>query len=611
MSLRELRTRAERALHITRSDVDSLSRKDVKTLVHELQVHQIELEMQTEALQVTQLELMDSLAQYQGLFESAPIGYVTLDEQGLVTRVNEAASALLGLPCTSLMGRTLEQLLNADARAEYQRILGNAEVCARAQLEVAVATPANGTLYLQLDISRNPGPAGGCLVALMDVSQRKRNLEAAARAARELEIRVADRTAELTAKNQQLEAEIAGRAKSEALQRSLEAKLRDSERFESLGLLAGGIAHDFNNLLVGVMGNAELISLTPKLPEVCREPLALIVRACRQSLLLTRQLLVSAGKGGQLTMVPVNLPKVAAENLELLRERVPPEIQLQVKVGRDVPAIRGDRAQINQLMINVLTNALEAVSGSGVVAVETREQRLDAEALAEFAHALGAQPGRFVVLTVRDSGPGMDEQRLARIFDPFFSTKFPGRGLGLATVRGIVKAHQGALRVRSAPGTGTCFEIALPVLESLADSAPAASKAAQEWRGSGPILLVDDDNAVRNVFSKLLSVLGFTVTEAVSGNQALELFRADPERFQLLVLDWIMPGMTGKQTLEAVRALAPELPVILISGYNPEDLGTYDAQVICLQKPMTLADLREAAYRLLVGNAAERRLRAH
>ena len=611
MAPQQLRARAENALHITRRDIDGLTRQDVKTLVYELQVHQIELEMQAEALQATQLELMESLSQYQELFESAPIGYVSLDEQGLATRANEAAGALLGLPGARLCGRPLDALLTAEARAEYQRILSSVQVGSRAHLEVTVATPTHGTLYLQLDITRNPTTARGWLVALSDVSERKRNLDAAASLARELEERVSDRTSQLLAKNLQLEAEIARRAKSEAHRRKLESKLRDSERFESLGLLAGGVAHDFNNLLVGVMGNAELVNLTPQLPESCREPLALIVRACTQALALTRQLLVSAGKTGQFTMVAVNLPKVVAENLELLRRRVPAGVQLQVKLGHEIPAIKGDRAQINQLLMNLLTNAFEAMSDGGAVVVDSREEPLDASALAEFPHAEGAQPGRFVILTVRDSGPGMDEDMQARIFDPFFSTKFTGRGLGLATVRGIVKGHGGALRVRSEPGVGTSFEIALPVLDSTASCPPPSSQASREWRGSGPVLLIDDDNAVRQVFRKLLGVLGFTVTEAASGNQGLELLQADPQHYQLVVLDWIMPGMTGKQTLEAVRVLAPELPVILISGYNPEDLGTHDEHVTCLQKPMTLAELREAAYRLLGADSAERRRLTH
>lgn len=602
--MHELRVRAEHALSVTRDDVQALSRHDVKSLVYELQVHQVELEMQAESLRAAELELSQSLAQYQELFACAPVGYVTLNAQGRVTRANEAAKAWLAESGSRLLGRALDELLSPHARAAYRQLLHSMPVGAHAQLEVEAADRAGGPLYLQLDVTCSQAPERGWLVALSDVTQRKRNVD-------ELEQRVSERTAELTAKNLQLEAEFERRTKSEAMRRSLETRLRESERFESLGLLAGGIAHDFNNLLVGVMGNAELVDMTPELPETCREPLSLIVRACRQSLELTRQLLVCAGKGGQLNLAAVNLPKLVAENMELLRARVPPGVQLQVKVGRDIPPIRADRAQVSQLLMNVLTNALEALSGAGVVVVETWEEVLSAKALADFDCAHTAHSGRFVMLSLRDSGTGMDEQTRARIFDPFFSTKFPGRGLGLATVRGIVKSHRGAMRVISSPGNGTCFEIALPAVESRKDAAPSRSDAASQWHGSGPILLVDDEDSVRRVFGKLLGALGFDVTEAMSGNQALELFSSAERAFELVVLDWIMPGMTGKQTLEALRKLAPELPVILISGYNPEDIGTYDRHVICLQKPMTFGELRAAAYRLLVEQAAERARLAH
>jgi PAS domain S-box-containing protein len=598
MSIDDLRARAEQTLRMTRREVSGLASEDFKALINEVQVHQVELEMQNETLRGAQHELAESQALYQDLFNHAPIGYVTLDERGLITRANVQVGSLLGVASSSLIGKPFAARLAHEHRAEYQRVLDelkpNDQVCT----EVRAVNLDGSSRDLQLQASLSSGAAHGWLISLTDVSERKRSHDALESFTRELELGVRERTAELAMRNRELEAEMAARARSEALQRELESRLHDAERFESLGLLAGGIAHDFNNLLVGVMGNVELLRLTPQLPEACQEPLSLIMRASQLASGLTRQLLVFAGKG-HLSMTPVNLPKAVAENIELLRTRVPTSVQLQAQGAAVLPDVRGDRSQINQLVVSLVNNAIEAGSGSGDVVVETREQELDAESLEAFQQHNGAQPGRYVILSVHDSGCGMDERTQTRIFDPFYSTKFPGRGLGLATVRGIVHGHRGAIRVRSALGRGTSIDIALPAIEARTDSQRPVKNDTEEWRGTGSILLVDDDHAVRKVVAKLLSVLGFDVTEACSGQDGLDLYRRAQPGFQLVVLDWIMPGLSGKQTLEALRMIAPQLPVILISGYNQDEIGPLDDHIISLQKPMTLTQLSEAAEQLL------------
>jgi signal transduction histidine kinase/CheY-like chemotaxis protein len=457
-----------------------------------------------------------------------------------------------------------------------------------------VSESAGRAVHAQLDI-RVPRPATDCLVALTDVSERKRSHVALERVNQELEARVAARTVDLETRNRQLEAEIRARVASEAQQRALESRMRESDRFQSLGLLAAGIAHDFNNLLVGVLGNAELLLLTPGLADRWRVPLSLIKRAGQQASDLTRQLLVFAGMG-QLTTASVNLPRIVTESLEFLRTRLPQGIQLQAQITADLPAIEADRSQISQIVINLVTNAIEAVDERGVIVVQTRAEQLSADTLAEFQYNADIEPGEFAMLRVQDCGPGIDASTVKRIFDPFFSTKFAGRGLGLATVLGIVQAHRGALRVRSKPGEGTSFDIAFPLAAARVSSERPDVHQDQTNLvvGSGPVLLIDDDDSVRAVVGQLLALLGFEVTAANSGQAGLDLFCRGEPSFKFVVLDWMMPGLSGEQVLGSLRELKPALPVILISGYNAGELAANDGNVVRVQKPMTLARLRDA-----------------
>jgi signal transduction histidine kinase/CheY-like chemotaxis protein len=436
---------------------------------------------------------------------------------------------------------------------------------------------------------------------LTDISERKRSQETLESSNRELEARVASRTLELESRNRQLEKEIASRIASDEQRRALETRLRESERFESLGLLAAGIAHDFNNLLVSVLGNADLLLLTPELSESSRESLKLIKQAGHNASALTHHLLMFAGEGA-VRLAAVDLPSAAVSALALLQPNLPSRIRLETQLARACPAIHADASQINQIVMNLVTNAAEAIDGQGQISVSTHAAELDAAALAEFQHHRCAQPGQFVILQVQDSGSGMDAATVSRIFDPFFSTKFTGRGLGLASVLGIAQGHCGALRVRTREGAGTSFEIAFPVSSHEPVRLAKPSVPVLDWSGSGPLLLIDDDDAVRRVLTLLLRALGFDVTAVASGKAGLELFMRKDPAFPVVVLDWLMPGLSGEQVLRALRELEPTLPVLLVSGYSAQDFESNDAYVARLQKPMTLGQLR-AALRRLTGSA--------
>jgi PAS domain S-box-containing protein len=598
MTLKTLRARAEDAMRMTRQDLTATEGPDVQRIMHDLQVHQVELEMQNESLRIAQDDVDRSHEEYQELFECAPVGYVLVNAAGQVIRANTAVCTLLKVPRANLVGQHFAIFVAPEDRLVLEQHLRSAHHQAHATCEVRLRSRGNDNCHARLDLSAIPSSSTDCLVVLTDISERRSNIEALERLNRDLEAKVSARTAELAARNNHLEEEIVRRSNSETQRRVLEAHLRETKRFESLGLLAAGLAHDFNNLLVGVLGNAELLLLTPGLAESFREPISMMRRAGRQASDLTRQLLVFAGRG-QLLMAPVNLPRVVAENLELLRTRLPAGVQVQVDIATPLPQIEADRGQVNQVVMNLVTNAIEALDGESVIMVRTRLESLDAEALSTFQHYATAAPGDFVVLRVQDSGNGIDAAVLARIFDPFFSTKFAGRGLGLASVLGIMQSHRGALRVRTTVGEGTGFEVAFPVAELRRESEQPRPLVESDWRGSGPVLLIDDDQEVSKVVAQMLRCLGFDVTAVNGGEVGLELIRRRDPPFKCVVLDWIMPGFSGERVLQILREFEPQMPVILISGYGTEDLATYDDHVICLQKPMTLAQLRDAAIEVL------------
>jgi CheY-like chemotaxis protein len=320
---------------------------------------------------------------------------------------------------------------------------------------------------------------------------------------------------------------------------------------------------------------------------------------------LTRQLLMFAGQGGT-KRTAVDVTEVIAGCVELLRPRFGSEIRVTTHFANERAPIGADRSQLQRVLINLLTNAFEAMEGRGAIDVGTRVEMLDAAALAQFHHAESAVAGEFIVLHVADTGRGIDADAVKRIFEPFFSTKFTGRGLGLATVLGIVQSHAGAIRVSSRLGHGTCFEIALPKLAQgevpAADAQRGRTRAAQAARpkllASGSVLLIDDDNQVRRVVEQLLIAIGLDVKAAPGGAAGLQVYDEQPGGIAVVVLDWLMPEMPGDEVLRELRRRDRTLPVILMSGYGSDRLDHDDEHVVCLQKPMTLDELEAAVRRV-------------
>jgi PAS domain S-box-containing protein len=381
----------------------------------------------------------------------------------------------------------------------------------------------------------------------------------------------------------------------------LDETVRQSAKLESLGVLAGGIAHDFNNLLTGILGNASMALETVGDTHPATEHLRDAIEASERAAKLTTQMLAYAGKG-RFLIERVDVSALVREISALIRSSIPKHVKLRLDLQQALPSVEADVAQLQQLIMNLVINAAEAIpeQRQGSVLVITRSQEADAEYLA----ALGggdAAAGNYVAINVHDNGVGMDEATLGKIFDPFFTTKFTGRGLGLAAAVGIVRGHKGVLKVFSSPGQGTTFKVLLPVSAAVGTK-PAAAIAVSESSGHGTVLVVDDEPVVRKMAAHGLERFGYTVITAEDGREGLERFRELHSRLTLVILDMTMPVMSGEEALQEMRLIDARIPVVLSSGYSEvEAIGRFAGKGIAgfLQKPYTLTSLGEKVRKIL------------
>ena len=372
-------------------------------------------------------------------------------------------------------------------------------------------------------------------------------------------------------------------------QKKIETQLRQTQKLESLGVLAGGIAHDFNNLLVGILGNASL-ALDTTSPDNPNQPLLEdVVKASERAADLTRQLLAYAGKG-RFVLQLLDLSTLVREISTLIQASIPKNVQVRLDLADHLPGIEADGAQLQQLVMNLIINGAEAVGSSeGLVFVSTGVQQVDETYLRGSHAGEPISPGTYVCLEVQDTGIGMDEATIARIFDPFFTTKFMGRGLGLAAALGIVRGHRGVIQVYSHPGQGSTFKVLLPAREEVAGARTEVQPAA-DVKGTGVVLVVDDEEIVRRTAKSALQRYGYTVLLAENGQEGVDLFREMHARLSTVVLDMTMPVMGGEEALRRLKAIDPRVPVILSSGFNEvEAVRRFTGKGIAgfIQKPFT------------------------
>jgi PAS domain S-box-containing protein len=361
-------------------------------------------------------------------------------------------------------------------------------------------------------------------------------------------------------------------------QKQMEEQLRQTQKLESLGVLAGGLAHDFNNLLTGIVGNASLALEDLGRPEDLQSHLDEIMNSSERAALLVRQMLAYAGKGRYI-IEPTDISQQISEIIALIRTSIPRSVEMVLQLDRNGARVDADRSQLQQLIMNLAINAAEAIGERpGTVTITTSQRETDQETQ--------------VILTVQDTGCGMSAETKAQMFDPFFTTKFTGRGLGLAAVMGIIRTHRGSISVDSTPGMGTTVTVVLPG----SSAAPTASVCDEqvELRGDGLVLVVDDEDVVRNLARFTLEKCGYTTELAANGKEGLVAFTARPREFAAVLLDLTMPIMGGEEMLEHLRKIREDIPVVLSSGYSElEALRRFRSRGLAafLQKPYTATAL--------------------
>jgi PAS domain S-box-containing protein len=488
--------------------------------------------------------------------EFAAQGVIAVDERGHIVMVNRKTEEMFGYTREDLLGQTMEILLPARYRGTHSDHRKGFFMQPRTRpmgLGMDLSGARKDGTEFPVEISLSFVDEGGSRVALAfitDISERKR----------------------------------------------LEEQLRHTQKLESLGVLAGGVAHDFNNLLTGIMGNASLSADSIAASHPARSYLEQIVVASQRAADLTRQLLAYAGKG-RFVISEIDLSELVREISGLIEASVPKNVQLRLDLQGGLPLIECDASQIQQLTMNLIINAAEAIreDTNGTVLVTSGVQHVDAHYARGLRSEVPIQPGKYVFLEVNDTGKGMDEETLARIFDPFFTTKFTGRGLGLAAASGIIRGHRGAAKVYSTPGKGTTFRALFPVAgrERRPDE---AAEARADLSGSGLVLVVDDEAVVRQTARAALQRYGYTVVSAEDGQSAVDLFREMSERISVVLLDMTMPGLSGEQTLRELQSIRPDVRVVLTSGYHEsEAIRRFTGRGLAgfIQKPYTAAQLAE------------------
>ncbi len=507
--------------------------------------------------------LRRSEAQFRTLIENSGDGIFITDPEGVYVEVNASGERMIGWKREELVGQQIAAILAPEEQVriapELARLMTGETVVSEWQLQRKDGSTFPG------EISSKRLPDGRLLGVLRD---------------------------------------IAGRKRAAADQEQLERKLQDTQKLESLGVLAGGIAHDFSNLLTGILGNASLAAMELPVGSPVQAYIDQISKASLRAADLCKQMLAYSGKG-RFVVQRLQLNKLVEETTQLLQLSISKQAVLRFNLYPTLPVIEADGTQIRQVVMNLVINASEAIgSKSGVISVTTGLTRVDRTYLGGTLLAPELPEGTYVHLEVSDSGTGMTPETQAKIFEPFFTTKFTGRGLGLAAVLGIVRGHKGAIKIYSEPGRGTTFKLLFPCATGDEELGAADGIAKDLWRGHGCVLVVDDDESVRSTASAMLRKLGFEAALARDGREAVSAFRAEPDRFALVLMDLTMPHLDGEQAFAELRRIRPNARVVLMSGFNQhEAVSRFTGKGLAsfLQKPFQVESLSATLQGALAG----------
>jgi PAS domain S-box-containing protein len=523
------------------------ARDDAGTTVHRLVISDISEQKRAEEERAAQKSLLDAV------MESLPVGLALMDSRGGTMRANPEFERIWGGPPpveTSFFYRGWWAASGQPVRAEEwasARALIKGETTVGQELVIQRFDGRQAfVLNAAAPIRDAHGKIAGCSVAIMDITELK----------------------------------------------EIEKQLREAQKLESLGVLAGGIAHDFNNLVGSILANSELAQ--QKLPSAspAEEEIRNIQKVAGRASEIVRQMMAYAGQETA-AMECVDLSGLVSDMLQLLHISISKSVALTIDLQENLPAVLANPAQIRQVVMNLITNAAEAIGErGGVITIVTSEVQAKCSSTTS---AQGQREGGGVRLEVSDTGCGMTEEIRAKIFDPFFTTKFSGRGLGLAAVQGIIRSHGGTINVASTPGRGSRFEVLLPRAGQAARESGDFTAAAGDEAGSfsGTILVVEDEEALRSAVSKMLRRKGCTVIEAADGQTGLDHFRANGQKIDIVVLDLTLPGISGRELLGELRRIQPDLKVIVTSAYSRDWVqDTVDGQPwFYIRKPYRFSQL--------------------
>jgi PAS domain S-box-containing protein len=475
-------------------------------------------------MDITEQRASESM--FRRIVELASEGIWMTDPEGLTTFVNPRMAEMLGYEAKDLIGRRWSEFIHGGDWQRGEQGFAQRKQGDGAPREYRMVRQDGTSIWLDFTGTTLRDAAGtltGVLVMCTDVTERKLAQE----------------------------------------------QMQQVQKLESLGVLAGGIAHDFNNLLVGILGNASLAADVVEASSPAQEMLADLTAAGERAAKLTRQLLAYAGRD-QRKIGAVDLNALVGDLAALVHASIPRTVSLQLQAGRNLPFVEGDEGQLQQIVMNLVINAAESIAEGeqGTVTVSTESRAPSAGERKRAVIPMAAGAGEYVVLTVSDTGCGMDAATQARIFDPFFTTKIAGRGLGLSAVLGIIKAHGGTLILETAPGKGTTFRVFLRASAAAQAARVAVEKTPERYTGT--ILVVDDEPTVRNVARRTLEFSGYEVIAVQDGAQAIEAVIRHPE-IEVVLLDLQMPNMTGDQAAPEIRRLRPGIRIVLSSGYAEQE----------------------------------------
>lgn len=465
-------------------------------------------------------------------FDNAPDMFVSVDARtGKIRDCNTTVADVLGVPREKLLGISVLNIYHPDCHDECKRAFREFRATGEARSDLLFLRTADGSrLPVNLRVTAVRSPDGDVLFSrsiLRDVT---------------------------------IERELA--------ELKLQNRIQEAQRLECLAVLAGGIAHDFNNLLVAILGNAGLALMQLPAESPVRSIVKDIEVASMRAAELTNQMLAYSGKG-RFEVRPVNLSELVKEMSHLLEIAIASNVVMRLDLSDSGVTTDGDVTQLRQVVMNLITNGSDAIcEKSGIVTIRTGTAHCAEEDIETMVSGNNVAPGYFAFIEVSDTGIGMEPDVIARMFDPFFSTKHKGHGLGLAAMLGIVQGHHGGIRVYSEPDKGTTIKVYLPLSE---DRPAGIQQQTESISGNGLVLVVDDVEAVRASTKRILEFAGYEVLTSEDGQESVEVFRQRVHELSLVLLDMTMPRMEGKDAFREMRRINPDVPVILMSGYNEQD----------------------------------------